>query len=45
MLVYRPAALAMSEESAKLCDVVYYDILNFNTSTDVVTAVADAPSE
>jgi hypothetical protein len=41
----RPAALAMSEESSKLCDVVYYDVFDFNTTTDVVTAKANARSE
>jgi hypothetical protein len=44
-MLNRPAALAMSEESAKLCDVVYYDVFYFNTTTDVVTAKADARSE
>ena len=43
--VYRPTAYGVTEESAKLCDVVYYnDIINFNTTTDVVTASVNAAS-
>jgi hypothetical protein len=43
---HRPtAAHGFSVEYNKLCDVVYYEIFDFNETTDVVAAKADAASE
>jgi len=35
MVDYRPMAIGLREESTKLCDVVYYDVFDFNSTIDV----------
>jgi hypothetical protein len=42
---HRHTTRGLSDESTRLCDVVYYNIFDFNQTTDVVTISAAAKSD
>jgi len=42
---YRPTSYGVTEESAKLCDVVYFEVISFTKTSDVFTAKENAAGE